>query len=458
MADGHAIGAPSRSAAISRRVAAGFLIWLVASVGVISAWRGLNMKFDFQHFYLDAAYTWEHGALNPDLDNPEKTLRRQLPFYLPVVSLAIAPLAVGGPQTAALLWAALHVACLAYCLRCAAKHVIPSLRAAHPAPAAASRAESSIAESSAPPPLSAWVKTAAAALISLPAMYEAAKFNQVSFITLALVAAGVSAVLRRQPVRGSALLAAAAILKILPGIMLLWLIVRRDWRASAWFILWGLLLTFLPCIAAFGLKDTQRYHREWVDYNVQGAPARGLVDDALDEHFVDRRNQSIEIVAARWLMQGHAHRIGLSRFSLSEPTVMLLARTAKALLLLVLLAAGWRIGRAGGSRAAWSLAAAFMLGMLVFSPLLRQYYLIWAFPAVAALTAIALDARAARGIRTAGAAGLIVWLIGMTLWMLESARSAGAHLLMLIVIGAILLHIALQDARLSRTAMKEAGR
>lgn len=447
MNNGGAIAPARPTGDVSRRLAAAFLIWLAASVGVISAWRGLNLKFDFQHFYLDAAYTWEHGALNPDLDNSDKTLRRQLPFYLPVVSLAIAPLAAGGPQAAALLWAALHVACLAYCLRVAAARVIPAMRSPSDSRAASDA-----------PVAGAWMLTALAALASLPAMYEAAKFNQVSFITLALVAAGVAAVLRRQPVSGGALLAAAAILKILPGIMLLWLIARRDWRAGAWFIVWGLVLTILPCVVVFGWEATQRYHHEWVEYNVQGAPARGLVDDTLDEHFVDRRNQSIEIVAARWLLDGHAHRVGLSPVSLDEPTVMLLARGLKGLLLLALIAIGWHIGYAGGARGQWCLAGAFMLGMLVFSPLLRQYYLIWAFPAVAALTAAALDNRAVRSIRMLSMAGLVVWLVGMALWMLESARSAGAHLLMLIVIGAILLWIALHDARLSRIALRESAR
>jgi hypothetical protein len=77
--------------------------------------------------------------------------------------------------------------------------------------------------------------------------------------------------------------------------------------------------------------------------------------------------------------------------------------------------------------------------MLVFSPLLRQYYLVWALPA------LVLCVRAAVGIarvaRTAGRIGVAVWLAGMVAWLWPEPRSYGAHLVMLIVLATLVLRI-----------------
>lgn len=71
--------------------------------------------------------------------------------------------------------------------------------------------------------------------------------------------------------------------------------------------------------------------------------------------------------------------------------------------------------------------------MLALAPLVRQYYLAWALPALVIL------ARAAHARQRSGQAGLVVWIIGMLLWTWPAARLVGAHLVMLIVLGALVL-------------------
>lgn len=412
---------------------------LLGSVGLISAWRGLQGKFDFHHFYLDAAYVWQHGALNPNFDSPVPQERRQLPFYLPVVPLALAPLAAGGLPPAAILWALLHVLCLAACLRLLTRQVAPAARPGNP-PAPAFRGGA------------ADIVLLACAL-SLPALYEAAKFNQLSFIVLALVLAGVAAVQRGRPLSAGLCLAAAAILKILPGIMLIWLVVRRKWSAAAAMLIWLPILAFLPPLLAFGPRAAVAYHLEWIDYNVRGAPAQGLIDDSLDDHFVDRRNQSIEVVLARWFVPEHRFHLPVTALHLSEPECTAIARAIKLLLAGGLLFIAWRSATASEAPLGfWALAGAFMLGMLVFSPLLRQYYLVWALPTIVLFTGAACgytrDPSAPRPAWAPAARwGLVVWLVGMVAWLFEPARTAGAHLLMLLLMGAALLRMQALAAR-----------
>ncbi|MFQ6048974.1 MAG: hypothetical protein ACE5K7_06385, partial [Phycisphaerae bacterium] len=78
---------------------------MLAAVGAVSFIQAVKLDYDFHHFYLDAAYVWQHGALNPDLETPERSQqRRRLPFYLPVVALLLSPLTSAGVKPAAAVW------------------------------------------------------------------------------------------------------------------------------------------------------------------------------------------------------------------------------------------------------------------------------------------------------------------------------------------------------------------
>lgn len=384
---------------------------VLVTAAAFSAGRSLRMRFDFSHFYLDAAYVWQHGELNPDLDGPDRDARRQLPFYLPVVSLALSPLAAGGPVIAALLWSAAQVFCLFYCLRVLARWYGGDWRNAP------------------------WALIAAVAL-ALPAIINAAQFNQLTFIVLALVLAGVDRAERGRSAAGGALLAAAAVLKLLPAIFALWLVLRRDWRGAAAFAAAAVVLIVAPPLAVFGPQRTAEYHRQWWVHNVQGASLRGMVAEDLEEHFVDRRNQSIDSVLARLLWPEHPYRTADWTVGLSAEACVRLGWAIKLVIVAGLIAAVLRSGRAAGLERRGVGAELMLLGMLVLSPLLRQYYLLWALPALAALCSLAgsADVRA----RLTGRAGVAVWLAGMILWTWPAARLAGAHLLMLLAMGVLL--------------------
>jgi alpha-1,2-mannosyltransferase len=394
------------SAPYPRWLALGLIV-LLAGLGTLSFDRAARGRFDFSHFYLDGRYVWEHGALNPLLPTtqPEHDPgARQLPFYLPVVPLLIAPLTAGGPSSAALAWAALQVTALALSLRMLGRWTTA--------------------------PIFAFTLA-----LALPALLEAAKFNQLSFFVLALVLGGLTALERRRPGLGGALLGIAAVLKLLPAIFLLWLVLKRQWRAVAAFIVVAATFALLPPLAAFGPRATMDYHRQWWAYNVQGESARGLLNPELAPHFIDRRNQSITQVLARLTWPEHPCAAPWQPVRLSAASCTHAAHAVAGLLLILLVWAARRPATAVGAVRQRAEFAVFALGMLIFSPLLRQYYLVWALPALL----LVVEQAAAGPARRVGRAAVAVWIAGMLAWTWPAARELGATLATLLALGGLLL-------------------
>lgn len=384
---------------------------LLLAVGTVSFLRAARDEWDFSHFYHDARDVWEHGSLHPFIDPTGGDAGRRLPFYLPAVPALLAPLAAFGLLPAAACWAALQVASLAYCLF-ALRHRWAGSSAAF------------------------WL----AACLALPALYEAAKFNQLSYPVLALIIVAFEAFERRRVVGGAIALGLAIVLKLLPAIFLLWLCVKRRWGAVMLTLGASAVLASGPALVAYGPSRAVTHYAEWYQFNFAGDSVRGLVGAERREHFVDHRNQSIAQVLARWTWPGHPHRMPWQPFSLGAPTIVNVARGLAVVLLVALM---WCTRRASGSlraherRAEW---AVYAIAMLVVSPLVRQYYLVWALPG---LVLLASRAEAARGWRPV--LGLAVWTLGMLAWVWpieewgEAARLGGLHLAMLLVVGTIVL-------------------
>jgi alpha-1,2-mannosyltransferase len=393
------------------------LAWtlLLVSAALISYDRASRGRYDFQHFYLDADYVWKHAALNPALRGDDPHAVRQLPFYLPTVPLALAPMAAGGQPAAAAIWTLLQVGTLAYALARLRAWIVR-------------RDELQGAGVGA-----FWLMV----LVSLPAIYEATKFNQVTWITLALLLAGQTAIERARPAVGGAFLAAAAVLKLLPALLLIWLVLERRWKAAAAMCVFAAIFVVVPPLVAFGPHRALQYHREWWEFNVQaGADDRWLTTEgwgANAEHFIDRRNQSIAAICGRLFWPEHAHRVDWQPLSLTKEQTLTLAKGISAALGLLLLLATW--ARRGGTDQHWASRGRFSLYLIaiqVLAPLARMYYLAWTLPALAVLAAHTPPSTPPRR-RTAAGVGVIAWMLGMVLWAWRDARELGAHQLVLIV-------------------------
>jgi alpha-1,2-mannosyltransferase len=428
----------------SQRVVNLGLIALLVGVGVVSFERTRpdasgQLKFDFSHFYLDASYVWEHGAL-PPLSTQDEGEARRLPFYLPIVPLVLAPLTAGGPSAAGLFWAAAQVAALGYSLRVLRRWT---------ARAAGALADHGVAV------------MGLAVVLALPAVYDAAKFNQLSFFVLALVLAGSATLEKGHSWRGGAFLGAAAVLKLLPAIFLIWLLLKRRWTASAGFLAAAVVLAVTPCLLVFGPARTVAYHREWWTCNVGGDAVRGLVNPVLREHFIDHRNESIAQVIARLTWAEHPYRTAWQPLHWDAQTGQYVAYAVAGGLLLAL---AWSTRRPWPSWRSLSIvqlrteAATYAMAMLALSPLVRTYYLVWALPGLVLMARAALGggtgatvdrtpATAGGGaVRYIGRAGLLVWTAGMAVWMWPTARLVGVHLVMLIVLAVVLLRMTRQQA------------
>lgn len=405
--------------------------------GIVCFTQAAKNDYDFHHFYRDASYVWRHGALNPDLDNPDLALRRQLPFYLPVVPLALAPLAAGGLMPAALLWTLGQLVAAFACVR-----MLWDVRGPEP------------------PATGAFVVVWA---LSLPVVYESARFNQLGLIVLALVLGGMRCVVRRRPITGGGLLAIAAVLKLLPGLLLVWLLLKRQWRAAITFVLVGAAAAVLPCLIWFGPAATWNYHVQWFHHDVTGAPMRGMTDDDLRAHFIDHRNQSLSAVTARLVDPEHPFRAPLQPLQLGADAARWISRAGWLVLACGLI---WVTRRPlarddlGGCQPQLQFdASLYLLGLLLLSPLLRTYYLVWAIPAVHALAKTALWPTPLGGRATARAA-IVIWIVGMLGWTSVTARTYGVHLWMLIAIAVLLVVVnRARDAggQASGAAEKDAG-
>jgi hypothetical protein len=412
---------------------------LLAAVAAVSFHRAAVPKADFKYFYIDARYVWTHRALNPELSEKDDQTARQLPFYLPVVPLLLSPLAACGPKLAAVLWTIGQVVALGYSI-----HVLSGW----------ARGAGRV------PP---HVVNLAACLIALPAIIETAHFNQVSFFVLALVLAGVGALERGTPVRAGVWLALATVLKLQPGIFVIWLALKRQWTALVALVVTAVAVALLPCVLVFGPGTTSDYHCQWMAYNLDARASHTRGDGYLRSHFLDYHNQSLAGVLLRSTWPEHPYRTPFQPTHLQPSLargITLIISVGLAAVLLWLTRRPWKRARRDDVNRPqiWQLrteAAVYLLAMLIFAPLLRTYYLVCALPGLVLLTRYALGPPAGLG-RRLGQIGVGVWLAGMLAWLSPTARSYGAHLIMAIVLAGILLLLANRSSVYSLRKIRQA--
>lgn len=417
----------------SLRIEIGLCILLLMVTGLFCFERARQLRYDFHHFYRDAQYVWLHGELNPVLQAEDKLAERQLPFYLPIVPLMLAPLTFAGLPPAAAAWALVQVITLGYSLY--------ELRRRWTASAGAF-----------------WYAT----VLASPALYEAAFFNQLSFPILALCLATVRQAEQNHRTAAALSLSLACIMKYLPGVLLVWTFLQQRrasaLRFAALTAMFSAILVFLPCWAVFGRDATNRYLAEWWRHNLDTSGSFDLLDPEINTHFLGHTNQSVRAVVARWTWPEHPYRMPVQPVALDKSAVNRISTLISASLLALWIVITARAGRSGSSLPAQrASAAAWMIGMLVFSPLLRQYYLIWAWPALVFLAGSAgirdeeVQGTTAQRVRRYAQIGLAVWLSGMLLWPIPLARLGGVHLLMLVVVA---ICTALAGRRLTPVAIQ----
>ncbi len=220
--------------------------------------------------------------------------------------------------------------------------------------------------------------------------------GQISAILLCLMVEALWCLRGGRNVRGGSWIALAAALKAYPALLVLPLIVRRQWRALAGFaVALAIFLVVVPPSVRGPARGWADVH-EWtsrivVPFVSDRAFAQGEVMSGFNQY--SPSNQSLFGVLARWLARGSLadhEPFALSVADLRPGTVRLLAAAA-AMVLLMWMAIAARGGAAPGT-AAWLVA--FTLPMVLANAISHiawhHYYTVLVVP-YALAWALALD-------------------------------------------------------------------
>ena len=421
------------------RIAVILLLGMTVGFGAVSVFRagsGVG-SYDFSHFYVDSRYLLEHGQLNTSDELKPGAGGPHLPWYLPLVTILFAPIAALPERLAGVVWFALCWACLLATVRWIGRS-LTSL------------------------PVRDWLLTQMPAVILCGgAIFAQCHFNQLSFVVLALVAGSFGLLRRGREWSAGLVLAVAVLIKLVPAVFVLWWLVRRRWRALAGTLIGLVVLDVGLNLAVFGPARTWEYHERWYDNSVRGASAVAMISTGQEN---DYRNQGLGVVLMRLLSEHdpgdtatgpwadepgrrQVKRVNVANLSKGAVAWVYAALSAVSAAALALVLrkkprhAGPHkqrppddlpLGSDWPDRLAFALTC---LAMLWFSPLVRQYYLIWCYPAISLLLAgREFHVRAGRTHRWIDVA-LAGWVVSQLLWIVPEMRSAGVSLWAVMLLG-----------------------
>lgn len=410
------------------------LLALLLVAGWHGAWRN---AVDFEYFYKAGRALLDHGALDNGLDRSARGAwlpRGRLDWYMPAVSRLMTVPAFLPPTWAGIVWLFANLTAFAasLCLlagRCCARTPLVGL---------------------------SWVVGAA---LCLPlALYWEFRLNQVDTLTLLLLLGGWCAFESGRRALAGFWFGLAILLKITPGLLLPWLLLKRQFATAAVALITLAAAGPLADAVALGPEYAQSCYAGWFKAARQDAAHAALIQANRE---LDWRNQGCGAVLARWLTGANwrTHYDNEPRAAgedfVEELTPLRWPRAAVGRLVTGVLAAGlvilaW-ISRQPASRLpVEALRTEFVLwlvAMLLCMPVLRRYHLILALPALLAVL-IALRDR----LRPAAAWPLVgvVAAVAVPQWFLLSTatpnhfEAGGGLWLSLLVLAGALVFLRLQ--------------
>ncbi len=124
--------------------------------------------------------------------------------------------------------------------------------------------------------------------------------NQLTILVLLLCVAGLTLLMHRRQCLGGFVLGLAGCIKVTPFVFLLYLLLRRQWRALAGVLLAVLLCQVVPSIIFFGPAGAIREHRGWWQRVGWYSNSR-MIEDPLLRVRRHGHNCSYSVVLGRWL-------------------------------------------------------------------------------------------------------------------------------------------------------------
>ena len=360
-----------------RRVCLAAFVLIGAYLALIGAIFVNEQWPDFEYFYKAGAWLREHGSLDRGVDllpGGQVVPRGSIEWYLPFTSRMMTLIAWLPYKTAGFIWVALNVAAMFTTVRLIGRHLLGL------------------------PPRD-WPVTMLLPFLFLIVFWHwEYKLNQIdNFTLLLLVVTFVHWQQGRHKVAGL-WLGLAVLLKLTPGLLGLWFILKRQFRLVGVAALTFVLAGPVSDLIVFGPGPAMDEYRIWARKAVHRASHRGLV---LAQVEMDWRNQGLGAVLSRWLHPtSYATRFDNEPRAPASPypklvnvahlTPETIANIVTVVLglslvgLLVLARRPARVLNLWQLRMEWAL---FVLAMLWFMPVMRRYHMIWALPAMALLAA-----------------------------------------------------------------------
>jgi len=223
------------------------------------------------------------------------------------------------------------------------------------------------------------------------------RLNQIDALTLLLLVGSFVCWQRGRERVAGLWLGLAVLLKVTPGLLVLWFALKRQWRTVG--------VALATCVLAGPVGDaltfrseTVSLYRSWVRNAVAHGSPRALI---LAERETDWRNQGLGAVLSRWLHPTNYNTrfdndprinnnypplfMNVAGLSRGQVAGLATAIAAASVLGLVVLARSpardlspWQL------RFEWAL---FVLAMLWLMPVMRRYHMVWTLPAVSVLAA-----------------------------------------------------------------------
>lgn len=358
------------------RIAARLALAGVLGFFVVHAGRMIHAQLpDFEYFYRAGRALLDHGSLDPGWDRfADGTITRRgtLDWYLPFTHRLMTLLAWMPFEAAGYAWLALNVAATLATLSLLGR----------------------IVES----PRGDWPVTQLLPFLLLAA-YWAREYrqNQVNNLTLLLIVAGFALWLRGRRASAGFWLGLAVLVKVTPLLLLVWFALKRQVRTVAVAVATVAFAGPASDLLIFGPSRTLDAYVNWVNHAVRDGSHAGLILAGRER---DWRNQGLGAVLDRWLtpVSWATHFDNDPRLVKFDATPRYInvadwpaahvALLTNALLAASLLALLWLARRPADRLDPWRLRyewALFTLAMLWFMPVMRQYHVIWATPALSLL-------------------------------------------------------------------------
>ena len=333
---------------------------------------------DFEYFYKAGAWMLAHGGLDAGYDLSEGgglERRGSIDWYLPFTHRAMTLFAWAPFVPAGAVWLILNLIAMFASLRMMGRYMMDL-------------------------PRRDWPLTQLVPFLLLIAYWTLEyDLNQINnFTMLFLVASFVLWQRGRKRIAGF-WLGLAVLIKLTPMLLLVWFGLKREMRVVSAALLTIVLAGPVSDVIVFGPQDAASHYAGWARRAVHSGSHRGLI---LEQREMDWRNQGMGAVLSRWLHPSNwaTHYDNEPRadfrsdtpayFNIASLTRAQVAWIATAVAALSVLGLVFLARHPARDLTAWQLRmewSLFMLAMLWLMPVMRQYHMIWAAPAMTMLAA-----------------------------------------------------------------------